>query len=62
MLGTCDMRASSSVADDLHIWRHHAPAATELRAAGPPTARAGAGPRTFFWIILAIVLVVVSDL
>ena len=61
MLGTCDMWASSSVADDLHIGRHHAPAARSW-AAGPPTARARAGPRTFFWIILAIVTVVVSDL
>ena len=60
MLGACDVWAPSTVADDLHIWRHNASAARtaiELRAAGSPTARARAGPLTlsFFWVIIAIV-------
>ena len=60
MLGACDVWAPSTVADDLHIWRHNASAArtaTELRAAGSPAARARAGPLTFLWVILAIVIV-----
>ena len=60
MLGACDVWAPSTVADDLHIWRHNASAArtaTELRAAGSPAARAHAGPRTFLWVILVIVIV-----
>ena len=65
MLGACDVWAPSTVADDLHIWRHNASAACtapELRAAGSPAARARAGHLTFLWVILAIVNVIVSNL